>query len=115
MEGSMPHKPKKVYPYPDYALHPKVGDVWRMRSGHLRVVRATAWGDHIYFSIRRCSWTTRPYTIYYGRELWRMGCRLVTRGIILRRPIDKKLIDAINHEGASFPHGLTCHIVAGIP
>lgn len=61
----------------------KKGDVLRSGTGILRVVRDVHHahvGDHVRvsvtFTIRRCSWTQRCYTVYTGNDLVQMGYRL---------------------------------------
>ena len=61
----------------------KVGDVVRMRSGRLRIVRSVSHsgkrggltGTHVCFTIARPSWTTRPYTWLIGNDLVYAGYR----------------------------------------
>jgi hypothetical protein len=67
----------------DWVWSVKVGDVLKTPSGDLRVVQDVrdSSGGKSYrklwfeFTIRRCSWTRRPYTLYNGAEIFYMGWR----------------------------------------
>jgi hypothetical protein len=106
-------------PDPDWFAHLKVGDVLQRRRGPYRVVRSISrrndgrlWG--VSFAIRHCSWTKRPYTVYTASDLKVFGFRYVGVRLVLGSEIDRKLDDAIHHNGAGRPHGLTCCSVRGV-
>jgi hypothetical protein len=101
-----------------------VGSVLKSPNGDLRPVRyLSAWpgttktklsplrGTHVAFSIRRCSWTGRCYTVYNLGELRGMGYTITGKTVRLDKPIDRKIAKDI---GKLYPV-LSCCAVKGLP
>lgn len=100
----------------------KVGDVLRSRSGLLRVVRNV---NHlpvrgykkprtsVSFSIQRCSWTHRCYTVYFGNDLIQFGFRPVNARVQLRKKIDKLIKREIQSD-CNWKPKIDCCDVRGI-
>lgn len=86
----------------DWISRIRKGDILCFPGRVLRVVRDV---NHKHFpdghvrssvtlSIRRCSWTHRPYTVYFTNDLRSLGVRPTRAKVSLRKKIDK----AIEHE-----------------
>jgi hypothetical protein len=77
----------------------KEGDVVKAPSGMLRVVRSVSRAKnnrqcemrkvHVTFTIQRCSWTRRPYTIYNLGELHDLGYKLTDLTWPLKTEFDR--------------------------
>lgn len=104
------------------------GDVLRSRTGLLRVVREVSHAEVCYsgpphirtsvvFAIKHCSWTRRPYTVYTGNDLARMGYRPTRARVSLRKRIDLAIMRVYAAKpkwGAKKPYEITCCDVEGI-
>jgi hypothetical protein len=101
---------------------PQAGDILRAPNGVLRVVRHVSLCNNaraqcierktwIFFTIRRCSWTRRCYTLYNIAELREMG--YVHTGKRVAKWADKfqERIDRVIESGSA---ELTCCDVEGI-
>lgn len=83
----------------DWIPRIKKGDVLRSRTGMLRIVRKVSHSHiphygirtSVTFTIQRCSWTTRPYTIYNGNDLRQMGYTPLRGRFHLKTKFDKTL------------------------
>ena len=70
------------------------GDILRSGSGMLRVVRAVSHHGpsipktNVTFSIKRCSWTGRCYTVMTGNDLRQLGYRPTRGRMRLRGKLD---------------------------
>lgn len=97
----------------------EVGDILRAPNGVLRVVRAVhrykkpRWPikTWVYFTIRRCSWTHRCYTLLCGTDLKARGYRPTGKKFKLNKRIDRK----IEKEFGMFKAKLRCCDVEAIP
>lgn len=74
----------------------KVGDVLRSGSGRDRVVRRTMFypdGDLrcVFFAIKHCSWTRRPYTILGYSDLRQLRYTPTKATVSMRKRIDRQL------------------------
>ena len=98
----------------------KVGDVLRSRSGLLRVVRKVSRDNDgtlrfVWFTIRRCSWTKRCYTLYDATTLRHQGYTLVDiPPHIWQSGMDERILQAIE-QPAYKPKLLSCCDVRGLP
>jgi len=98
------------------------GDVLESRSGRLRIVRSVSHSvipgydirTTVIFTIMRCSWTTRCYTVYTGNDLVQMGYRPVKARVRLVKPFDKKIEAEFNRKGNASECVLRCCDVEGI-
>ena len=94
----------------------KKGDVLRSGNGVLRVVRDVSHSkiSHydvrttLVFSIRRCSWTGRCYTVYTGNDLVQMGYRPTRAKVKLTWKIDKAIEREITTNPPPGQYGLKC-------
>ena len=101
-------RPRPVYPcgpkplrQPGWMAEVRVGSVLRAPNGVLRVVRrlrryqdGRLWV--VWFTIRRCSWTGRCYTIYTATDLRGRGYTLPrARRRRLRSAIDRRILAAM--------------------
>lgn len=97
----------------------KVGDVIETRAGTLRVIRQVnrrrGRVQSITLSIRRCSWTTRPYTIYNRHDMKWNGFRPVRKRVRLKTLLDKELLTCITMDAAAKDLPLHCCDVKGLP
>ena len=93
-----------------------VGDVLETANGTQRVVRKVSRfkdGDLrcLFFAIRRCSWTHRPYTLYFYTDLRLMGFRPTGAKYGLSTDLDQQLAgDIADHNRRT----LDCCAVKGI-
>lgn len=100
----------------------KVGDVLRSPKGALRVVRAVQHSNipfygirtSVTFTIMRCSWTTRCYTIYTGNDLVQMGYSPTRGKVPLRKRIDKAIAEEFQRPGGIAAVKLHCCDVLGV-
>jgi len=104
----------------------KKGDVLRMPSGRLRVVRyvnhsVTSKGvahpvprTTVIFSIAHCSWTSRCYTTYTGNDLVQMGYRPTKARVRLRSKLDRQIEEEFMRRGPASLCKLHCCDVIGI-
>lgn len=96
----------------------QVGDVVRSGNGALRVVRAIkhcrsgykTTRTSVTFSIRRCSWTHRCYTVLTCSDLLTLGYRPTRAKVKLRKRIDR----AIENDFHADKPVLTCCDVSGV-
>lgn len=93
----------------------KVGDVLKAPSGRLRIVRKLSAfrtdNPYVFFTIARCSWTHRPYTLYTVKDLTRMGYRKVGQ-YKLREKFDELMCEEF--EARDSPQIKCCDVI-GIP
>lgn len=92
------------------------GDVIASPKGTQRVVRKVSRDDAgrlkaVYFAIKRCSWTKRPYTVYVRSDL-RQGWRYVGVRVKLVAEIDWRIRHACNSDT---DRSLSCRDVRGLP
>ena len=101
---------------------PRVGDVYRARNGVLRIVRhvSVCQNDRalvnerktwVYFTIRRCSWTRRCYTLYNLAELEYFGYSFTGKRV---KGWTDKYQDQIDRVIQAGTQELTCCQVEGI-
>lgn len=90
-------------------------------NGTLRIVRETSIklnkkgkvGGCLTFSIMRCSWTKRPYTVKNVTEIKAAGIELVARNFILKHGLNKLLNEDVTKKSATEKCVLTCCDVVG--
>lgn len=79
----------------DWIKSIKVGDIL-VEKKTPRIVRAVSHQPedpsicktYVWFTIRRCSWTTRCYTVLTGNDLRQRNFRLAGKRVQLNKPID---------------------------
>lgn len=100
----------------DWISRIRKGDVLRSRNGVLRVVRAVSHTRRttVTFVIRRCSWTTRCYTIYTGNDLRQMGYAPTNVRMPLRTKFDRLIEAEFHRPGPANVCFLHCCDVTGI-
>lgn len=86
---------------PDWIRHLRAGDVVRMPSGVLRVVRKVTMGKRgvirsATFSIKRCSWTGRCYTVIH-RSVLMQGWSHTGRRVVLNSVLDAQIAHDVTH------------------
>ncbi len=97
----------------DWISKIRKGDVLRSRTGMLRIVRHVSHQmvkhhglrTSVTFTIQRCSWTSRPHTVYTGNDLRQMGYQPVRGRFALRTKFDRTLekdFDAPNAAACTF-------------
>jgi hypothetical protein len=104
------------------------GHVLKFPGNVFRVVRAVsrhqrthgAWKGHVmlyvHFAIRHGSWTGRCHTVMNGSDLETRGATWVPGvKIRLNKPIDQKILAAINQPAREYPYILTANDVRGLP
>ena len=97
----------------------QVGDVLAREHGPWRIVRRVSRYDDgdlrsVSFSIRRCSWTHRCYTVYWYNDLRMMGYRkIAVKRRRLTKRIDRQIAAAMNQD-AWTPYILKCCDVEGV-
>lgn len=95
----------------------KAGDVLKSRSGALRVVRRVSHRGQslpktsVYFTIKRCSWTHRCYTVYNGNDLRIMGFQPVKARATLRKKIDRAIAIEFDRRDAKGAIMRCCDVV----
>lgn len=97
----------------------KVGDILRDAKGNERVVRRVSYGSnglptYVTFSINRCSWTRRPYTVLLYTDLRRRGFVPTGRSVKRWTVFDQKLDRNIVHSGQRDVRELFCCDVVGV-
>ena len=68
----------------------------------------------IFLTIRRCSWTTRPYTLYRDYDVAKMAKPAPLKRKVLRAPIYKSIIHSIGALNANECEVSCCDVV-GLP
>jgi len=98
------------------------GDILRSKSGLLRIVRAVhhSWipqsqqiRTSVTFTIKRCSWTGRCYTILNGSDLMTQGYQHTGKRIRLQKKMDKEIAAEFGQKPESLK--LTCCDVEYMP
>jgi hypothetical protein len=96
--------------------HIRKGDV--LASGStLRVVRSvhhTERHTYVFFTIKRCSWTRRCYTVLTQHDLKDRGFRATGKRVRLRSKMDREIEAEINEHRQSSDVVLRCCDVEGI-
>lgn len=104
---------KRDHPRHEWIRQIRVGDILA-RGDSLRVVRDVShWPDgrtNVVFVIKRCSWTTRCYTVYGTNDLIQLGYRPLGKRLRLTLPIDEQISEAIGQLKIT----LTCCDVEGL-
>lgn len=99
----------------------QVGDVWRAPSGAMRIARAVhICGNDpchwfIYFTIRHCSWTHRPYTLYCVAELFGLGYRKIDKRVRVQDRFQRLLAEDVESNEKVNKLNFHCCDVRGIP
>jgi len=107
-------------PQPEWFSQIVVGSVVREGDGPLRVVRyvhrvadGRIW---VGLAIRRCSWTTRPYTILNASDLKTRKFRLVpVRPVTLKGDFNARMAASMRHDGPAHLSPMRCCEAVGVP
>jgi len=105
----------------DFLLSLEAGDVVRI-NGKLRVVRRVHRYQKKYyppnvsfwFSILRCSWTNRAYTVKKASDLAHCQIDLVLRNYHPKTDLEKTLESEINLPSPGYNKAITCCDVVGV-
>lgn len=106
--------------YQDWMDKVKIGSILQTRGGQYRIVRSVSHYKRppnkgklrcVYFAIKRCSWTHRPYTIMSYNDLYQNGYSITSMTYKFGAKIDAKLAQEIaDHELRS----MSCCDVKGV-
>jgi len=108
--------PLKDNPEYSWIFHIKKGDILEAPNGLLRIVRRVSHGRRttVWFSIRRCSWTTRCYTLYGGNDLKQMGYKPTGKNWPLDSEFDRRVEEEFDRTGNASNCTFHCCDIMGV-